>query len=537
MQIRYMSRSIPIDTGTLCVLWSHARVRRVLLITLCLLAALIATLPHSPANMPYVWPDSGTFQYVGQRLLEGKALYRDVWDQKPPLIYYLNASALWLAQGSRWGVWAASFLAVSAALASSVHLLRRAFGSMLALLVSGLWLLSYFNLIEDGNMTEEYALPLQFICLLVAYDVETRFAGAYRWRGVLIGLVAGLIFFFKSNAIGVAVAIGGYILFKAFVRRDARYALTNLAPLLGGFALVVAVMLAVLGVQGILYDFFVATIQFNTVYAQRYSLFSGTLDALSAGFDDLALTGLSVLGLFGFVIGVTCLAFVREKIPPRLVPLLAICAVALPLEIILVTTTRRTFAHYYVALLYVLGVWTAWSLWLLRRSLRSFANSSSPHARRALNAGFALGLGALMLPALRANLEFSRKLHELEPPEAVRYMRQHTTPEDTIVVLGYEPRLLLLAGRQAPTRFVHTIPLETPGFATSALVESYFDDILAHRPKLIVDPRDLGLKNFTPVDSKRIRRQVGRLLQLYRPVGRIAGWMVYELAPGSTHQK
>lgn len=537
MQIQSMLKSIPVDAAPLRVPWSRARVRRGLLIALCLLASLVATLPHSPANMPYVWPDSGTFQYVGQRLLEGKALYRDVWDQKPPLIYYLNALALGLAQGSRWGVWATSFLAVSAAVLSSVHLLRGAFGSMLAVLVTGLWLFSYFNLIEDGNMTEEYALPFQFICLLLAYDVETRFAGAYRWRGVFIGVLVGLIFFFKSNAIGIGIAIGGYILLKAFLKRDARYALANLAPLLGGVGLVVTLMLAVLGAQGILRDFYVATIQFNTVYAQRFSLFSGTLDALYAGFDYLALTGLSVLGLFGFVIGVTCLAVAPEKIPSRLVPLLAICAVALPFEIILVTTTRRTFAHYYVALLYVLAVWTAWSLWLLRRSLRSFASSPSPHARNAVNVGFAIGIGALMLPALRANIEFSRKLHQLEPPEAVRYMRQHTTPEDTIVVLGYEPRLLLFAGRQAPTRFVHTIPLETPGFATPALVESYFDDLLTRRPELIVDPRDLGLKNFTPVDSKRIRRQVNRLLQLYRPVGRIAGWMVYELVRKSALQK
>src|SRR3954447_17879480 len=35
--------------------------------------------------------DSGIFLYVGQRLLHGDVLYRDIADNKPPLIYWLNA--------------------------------------------------------------------------------------------------------------------------------------------------------------------------------------------------------------------------------------------------------------------------------------------------------------------------------------------------------------------------------------------------------------------------------------------------------------
>src|SRR5581483_4925502 len=101
--------------------------------------------------------------------------------------------------------------------------------------VTALWLLVYFNLVEDGNMTEEYALPLQFACLLLAVDVETQRGSVYRWRGVIIGILLGLIFFLKSNEIGVGMAIAGYILLQAVFKRQGRLALVNLATIFGGF--------------------------------------------------------------------------------------------------------------------------------------------------------------------------------------------------------------------------------------------------------------------------------------------------------------
>ncbi len=50
--------------------------------------------------------DSGVFLYVASMLLRGKLPYRDVWDHKPPAIYYLDALGLALGGRSTWGVWA-----------------------------------------------------------------------------------------------------------------------------------------------------------------------------------------------------------------------------------------------------------------------------------------------------------------------------------------------------------------------------------------------------------------------------------------------
>lgn len=527
---------------------TRARVRELVLLLVCIFLALVFTLPHSPANMVYVYPDSGVFQYVGHRILEGQLIYRDVWDHKPPLIYYLNALGVMLGGDSRWGVWALSFLAVTAAVALSVRLLRRAFSTALALLVTAMWLLAYFQLIEDGNMTEEYALPLQFACLLLAYDVETQHAGHYRGRGLAIGIMVGLIFFLKTNEVGIGVAIGTYLLLKAARAHQWRNALVNLAPLIGGFVLVAAIMLAILYAQGILYYYWDVSILFNLYYSARFAFLTGTLDALEAGYTYLALTGLAQLGILGCASGIMMLVTARERIPASLVPLLEISALALPIEIALVTTTRRTFDHYYVALLYVLAVWTAWLLRLILQAVTRERTTPGAPDRGTLGrgvreqrtflkafptAGLALGIGIMLFPAFRTDYTFAQSLHQLQPPQVVAYIRENTNPEDTILIYGLEPRVLLFAERRAPSRFIDIIPFEITRYVTPAMVEGFFRDVIRNRPALILDPRGFGLNNFTPVNSVKIRREINHLRNEYKLTTKLEGWRIFTRVAGA----
>ena len=67
--------------------------------------ALCVLLPVSPLNMKFSYSDSGVFLYTGWRILNGELPYRDVWDHKPPIIFYINALGLAIANNSRWGVW------------------------------------------------------------------------------------------------------------------------------------------------------------------------------------------------------------------------------------------------------------------------------------------------------------------------------------------------------------------------------------------------------------------------------------------------
>ena len=61
--------------------------------------------PGSPALTPLPSRDAAVFLYLGDQVRQGRLLYRDAWDHKPPVVHLINAAGLSLANGSRWGVW------------------------------------------------------------------------------------------------------------------------------------------------------------------------------------------------------------------------------------------------------------------------------------------------------------------------------------------------------------------------------------------------------------------------------------------------
>ena len=77
--------------------------------------------------------DSGVFLYVGWRLLSGDIPYRDVWDHKPPLIYFVDALGLSLTPDSLWGVWLLQFIFIFFTFFLFYKLLDREFGIVAAL--------------------------------------------------------------------------------------------------------------------------------------------------------------------------------------------------------------------------------------------------------------------------------------------------------------------------------------------------------------------------------------------------------------------
>src|SRR5207248_7801570 len=138
--------------------------------TLAALAALLvlAYVPLSPAYPSNPNRDAGLFLYAGSEILHGGVPYRDVWDHKPPLIFYLNALGLALAPGW-WGVWILELMMMGGALYASWRILH-GFGALPAAVGCAVWICGVFVCSiagRGGDLTENYALPLQFAAILL----------------------------------------------------------------------------------------------------------------------------------------------------------------------------------------------------------------------------------------------------------------------------------------------------------------------------------------------------------------------------------
>ncbi len=83
---------------------------------------------------------------------------------------------------------------------------------------------------------------------------------------------------------------------------------------------------------------------------------------------------------------------------------------------------------------------------------------------------------------------------------AAQYIRANTAPAAPLLVWGHASDIYLSADRKPATRFVYPLALFTPGYADSALVQVFLNDLRASAPPLILDttPNAKGGEALTP---------------------------------------
>lgn len=170
------------------------------------LAAVGAILSAKPSP-PLPFRDSGLFLYVASIVRAGGVPYRDVWDHKPPLVYYIDA--IGLALGGSWGVWLLQLLVVTATVVVAYSMLRRAFGRRGAIVGAAVLLCGISFLLDGGNLTEEYALLAQVAALRLFVDGGD--AGYTGRRMFLIGILAACAALLKPTLVAIWLAGALYV--------------------------------------------------------------------------------------------------------------------------------------------------------------------------------------------------------------------------------------------------------------------------------------------------------------------------------------
>src|SRR5438552_17849261 len=74
-------------------------------------------------------------------------------------------------------------------------------------------------------------------------------------------------------------------------------------------------------------------------------------------------------------------------------------------------------------------------------------------------------------------------------PESIRigeYVREHTSPDDTIAVLGSEPEIYFYAKRHSATGYIYTYSLMEPQIYAQKMQQEMIREIEAARPKYLI---------------------------------------------------
>ncbi len=183
---------------------SHNQKALDLAFCICTAFAAASLLRLYPGNARPPIQDSSAFLYIGKRMAEGKLPYRDLFDHKGPLLYLIQRVGIGLMPGSYIGVWILELISLMISawymqkLAGLVSENRRdAYLAVLAVLGACGWMVW-----QGGNFTEEFALPW-IAC--AAYICCSFFEnGTYRAPDVfLLGASFAAVVLLRANMVAV----------------------------------------------------------------------------------------------------------------------------------------------------------------------------------------------------------------------------------------------------------------------------------------------------------------------------------------------
>ena len=242
------------------------------------LYALILLLWYSFTTSPLynrIGFDSEIFKVFGIGILEGKIPYRDLFDHKGPVIFFINVLGQLIAPG-RTGLFLLQTVSLSCAFVL-IYKISRLFSSVkksvaIALLI-GLFMTA---LGVGGNQVEEWELPWQLLSVylalkyLLGFEKNPIHPPVYT---LIYGICFGIVSFTRLND-GALIA-GMMIGFAAFLilKKQQKQLPLNIALFLLGWALTAVPILLYFGLNGALSEFFYGSYIHNFLYAaDKYSL-------------------------------------------------------------------------------------------------------------------------------------------------------------------------------------------------------------------------------------------------------------------------
>lgn len=247
------------------VVWS---LLSLLLIGACIAGATLVN--HSAVHWRETIDDDHLFAYFGWRVSQGARPYIDVWDNKPPGIWWINAAGAWACGPGRGREILICSLATAVSLAAFAGIARCVFHRSLLLpgLLLACILLTHLGLECGANRTETFVVLCEVLAVL-GYSIWLKRRGLI-WL-FLAGLAAGCAPLFKQAGLAAGAACAIHLLIFQLRGRgrsprvSARWYLPWAASA-GGFAVAPLLAGIALSAQGALGEAWFATTVFNQAY-------------------------------------------------------------------------------------------------------------------------------------------------------------------------------------------------------------------------------------------------------------------------------
>lgn len=458
--------------------------------------------------------DAFLYAYYAKRMLAGQRLYADLWDNKPPGVFWADSLGL-LVTGGRWlGVVLMCSLAAVGSCVMFFLTARRLYGVGPAAV--GVVMASLYIFLHDyhvgGNRPNTFYVFFE-LCVMAAY-VHACGRGRGGWWLYAAGVAAFASVMFRQTAFAASAAAALHQMLIALTGRQTRAALArNAAAFLGGLATGAAIVTTLLWATSDLSFAWHGIVTSNIGYFAQTGKSQWLPRELFRWEDHLQVLGLPLILAVGAIIyEIVTLGSSRSRqggaqrseSPPAAFALVALWF-PIALYLALVGPSKRMM--YFGVALPPLVMLATHGVWLLLREEREmrrarfsvvlavlwFAFMMVPGVRRQWD-------GALIAQFQRFDDRASSR-HE----HTVQAIHRHTGPEDPIYMWGYLPAVYWYADRPQAQRYIVTTLIDQWGSRAQPCVDAVIEDLRRYPPKaIILGPRELRTieqpSNDHPID-------------------------------------
>ena len=223
-----------------------------------LIAAAIITLTFVSTCSPLYpfnpWNDINCFFTLGRGIIHGKVPYRDLYEQKGPILYFIYAFAAFISEKSFVGAWIVECIMASVYAVFSWKTVKlfteppKFAVFLMPVLIGITYNLRMFNY---GGNAEELCFPLLSIAFYIGLKAIVQGDGLPADREALIcGIITGILFWIKYTFIGFMGGFCFYILVLTIKRKNFSKLWSLVWRFAAGFIIVTTPVLIYFAVTG-----------------------------------------------------------------------------------------------------------------------------------------------------------------------------------------------------------------------------------------------------------------------------------------------
>jgi Dolichyl-phosphate-mannose-protein mannosyltransferase len=487
------------------------RERRLVAPVLALLAivAFVAVVRMGVANAP-LERDEGEYAYAGQLILQGTPPYQAAYNMKFPGTYYAY-SVILAAFGQTPRAIHAGLLVVNAATILLVFLVGRRWLGVRAAAVAA-WVFALLSLAPRTLGLAAHATHFVLLPLMAGLWMVTGPARVTGRRALLAGVLAGLAVLMKQHAIVFVPCLGAFVLWRDWKQLGTIVSrLIPAALAIVGAAAPFVVLCAVLAAQGVFGAFWFWTIDYARAYVSEIPL-SEAPAQFAAAWNGVTTSSLPLWAAGGA--GLVLLWIGRWPSDARV--FLTGLAVA---SFAAMCPGFYFREHYFILLLPAVALLAGVAVatvdrWLSRVAPPWLAAGSTLGLVCVFSAMFIVGQRSLLFAASPDDLSLAiyggRLFSDARP--VGQFIRDETSPDDRIAVLGSEPEIYFYADRRPATGYVYTYALMEPQPYAAHMQDEMIRQVETAHPKYVVAVLDQSSWLIRKASERRVLEWIPRYL-------------------------